>query len=56
MAENPAVMTAAGWSTMDYPNLGQYRRAAFEQELFDKISKGSYNDANDLERQMLKFK
>lgn len=39
-----------------YPNLGQYNRAAFEQELFDKISKGSYSDANDLEREMLKYK
>ena len=98
MAENPAVMTAAGWRKdaktgkmsqkqtaatdklaenlgvisrlaaqqnklnmphsleMTYPDLGQYNRTAFEQELFDKISKGSYNDANDLEREMLKFK
>lgn len=41
---------------MAYPDLGQYNRAAFEQELFDKISKGSYNSVNNLEREMLKFK
>lgn len=45
-----------GWGMMDYPNLGQYGRAAFEQELFDKISKGSYNDANDLKKGLLKHK
>lgn len=39
---------------MAYPNLGQYNRAAFEQELFDKINGGSYNDANNLERSMLR--